>query len=279
MMKPSQAGVQGASFQVKDSSVAGVSNSSETRFLDLETLTYSQMIACGRVIREFSQGATSSEAVAGRIVQYFYDRFRIPGSGERACALVRCFQTYPYEGLQGYRKQTAERLLDGHTPQLGMRCLALLASRGVEPAWDSVGTSEGHAAIPLPSVEVIRQTPMIARLLLQMGVPMTHIVPRAPDAQEFRFDEMSGNFDVFHVERARGSNYIPAQNTFVKPYGVRSVVGMGGLLPGGEIFILILFSRVRISREVAGIFRTLALNVKLALLPFDGEETFEEQLS
>jgi hypothetical protein len=234
------------------------------------------MITCGRVVREFSEGSGSSESAAARIVQYFYDTFRFPNSEEPACALVRCFQTYPYEKLRGYRRESAEQLLGGHAPQTGMRCLTLLATRGMEPAWNSVASSVGHAAIPLPSVGVIRQIPMIARLLMQMGIPLTHVLPRAPDAEEFRFDEMSGNFDVFHVERARGSNYIPAQDSFVKPYGVRSVVGMGGLLPDGEIFVLILFSRVRISREVAGIFRTLALNVKLALLPFGGDETFEE---
>ncbi len=51
-------------------------------------------------------------------------------------------------------------------------------------------------------------------------------------------------------------------------FGVRSVLGFGGMLPLGDIFCVILFSKVAIPRETAELFRTLALNVKLAALPF-----------
>jgi hypothetical protein len=49
---------------------------------------------------------------------------------------------------------------------------------------------------------------------------------------------------------------------------------MGGLLPSGEFFAVILFSRVVISPEVASLFRTLALSVKLAFLPYAPDEVF-----
>jgi PAS domain S-box-containing protein len=39
-------------------------------------------------------------------------------------------------------------------------------------------------------------------------------------------------------------------------------------LPGGELFTIIMFSRVTIPRETADMFRTIALGVKLALIPF-----------
>jgi two-component system NtrC family sensor kinase len=71
-----------------------------------------------------------------------------------------------------------------------------------------------------------------------------------------------------------GSEYVPAQESFVVPYKVRSVLGMGGLLPSGEFFVTIMFSKVRIARETAAMFRTLALSMKLALLPFSGGRVF-----
>ena len=45
------------------------------------------------------------------------------------------------------------------------------------------------------------------------------------------------------MPEAAGSPYIPAQEDFVQPVGIRSVLGFGGMLPGGDIFVVILFSR------------------------------------
>jgi hypothetical protein len=52
---------------------------------------------------------------------------------------------------------------------------------------------------------------------------------------------------------------------------VKSVLGFGGLLPNGELFAAVLFCRVPVPRNVADLFRTLALNLKLSLLPFVGK--------
>jgi len=79
---------------------------------------------------------------------------------------------------------------------------------------------------------------------------------------------------VFHVPVARGSAYIPAQEEFVIPCGVSSVLGFGGLLPSGNLFATIMFSKVPISEEVALLFRPLTLSAKIALLPHDGATVF-----
>ncbi|MFM8550852.1 MAG: ATP-binding protein, partial [Nitrospiraceae bacterium] len=73
---------------------------------------------------------------------------------------------------------------------------------------------------------------------------------------------------------AVGSPYLPGQGQIVVPYGVCSVLGFGGLLPTGSLFTVILFSKVPIPRETAELFKTLALSVKIALLPFDGTADF-----
>jgi hypothetical protein len=80
--------------------------------------------------------------------------------------------------------------------------------------------------------------------------------------------------NVFHVPEAVGSPYIPAQESFVIPCGVKSVQGFGGLLPSGNLFAIIMFSKVEISSSTAEKFKTLASNVKSALLPFDGKAVF-----
>jgi hypothetical protein len=87
-------------------------------------------------------------------------------------------------------------------------------------------------------------------------------------------DATEHTFNVFHVPNAVGSPYIPAQKEFVIPYGVQSVLGFGGLLAPGELFATILFSRTPIPRDVADLFKSLALNVKVAMLPFAGARVF-----
>ena len=77
------------------------------------------------------------------------------------------------------------------------------------------------------------------------------------------------NYLVYFTCRKQqlGSEHIPNQQTFVEQYGIRSVVGMGGLLPSGEFFAVILFSRVVISPEVAALFRTLGVECEAGFSP------------
>jgi hypothetical protein len=112
-----------------------------------------------------------------------------------------------------------------------------------------------------------------ARLELRGGVRLQQLGVEV----EVLLDPSSGllvesgpsSFNVFYVPEASQSPYIPDQEDFVKPAGIRSVLGFGGMLPRGDIFAVILFSKVPIPRETAELFRTLALNVKMAALPFD----------
>ena len=152
-----------------------------------------------------------------------------------------------------------------------MKCLTLLASCGVERAWNSRHRSAGHKALPLPSAESVARSPMIAQLIRQLGVEVQFLL--APDSR-LMVEMEQHSFNVFYVPDAEGSPFIPAQEEFVVPYRVRSVLGFGGVLPSGDLYAMILFSRTRVSREVAELFRTLSLNVKVALLPFVDRQVF-----
>jgi len=239
----------------------------------IEALTQETMVECGRALEALGKAGKSRQGVAQGIVDYFYEHFRSPESEEPSCVLVRCFQTSSYASLPLDYRDAADRLLDFTPIDRRMRCLALLATRGDRTVWNDVATSIAHQAIPLPSVEVVRRAPMIARLLEQLGVPIERLVALKPDAG-FVMEESDESFNVFHVPQALASPFIPAQESFVEPFGVQSVVGMGGVLADGEFFAVILFTRVAVTREVAELFRTLALSVKAALLPFDSNRVF-----
>jgi len=82
------------------------------------------------------------------------------------------------------------------------------------------------------------------------------------------------SYNVFHVAEAEGSPYVPAQADFVVPFRVRSVVGFGGMLPSGDLFAVIAFVRVPMARETGDLFKTLALGIKVAVLPFSNGPVF-----
>lgn len=80
-------------------------------------------------------------------------------------------------------------------------------------------------------------------------------------------------FSAFLIENAAGSPYVPAQAEFVVPYHIRSAAGFGGLV-AGELFAVILFSKVAISRRTADLLAPLALSVKAAVLPLVRQPIF-----
>jgi two-component system NtrC family sensor kinase len=244
---------------------------SAERSVGLEQFTASDAEACGRVLRSLGEAGTSRQGVAERIVGYFYDNFVSAETGERSCVLVRCFQTSSYASLPLDYQDAADRLLASMKTSRRIRCLALLATRGDKTTWNDVATSTAHQAIPLPSVEVVRRAPMIARLLEAFNVPLDQVVAPAGD---LILPGERQSFDVFHVPDAVDSPFIPAQEGFVRAFGVKSVLGMGGVMADGELFAVILFTRVAISREVAEHFRTLAADVKEALSPFAANKVF-----
>jgi serine phosphatase RsbU (regulator of sigma subunit) len=121
------------------------------------------------------------------------------------------------------------------------------------------------------SPEAIENAPMVAALSRELGVGVDALVHGAAEADTLRAD-----FDVFHVEKAAGSPHVPGQR-FVREHGVQSVLGFGGLLPSGHVFVVVLFSRVRVPPETARLFRTIALSVKLGLLPHVTRPLFDDQ--
>lgn len=232
---------------------------------DMTNFTIREMSECGKAMRTIGAGASSMEEVAGRIVRRLYESLS-DGKGGRASVLVRLYKTHPYGKLDGDLQGFAREMLGGDPPSPDMKCLVLLATAGAEPAWNSRKSSRGHRAIPLPSEEAVSQAPMVLNLITQLGLSVNMVIRPEP---ALLLDMEQRTYNVFHVPEALGSPFIPAQQQFVVPYGVRSVLGFGGLLPSGEMFAVIMFFKVPVSAESANLFKALSLNVKMAVLPFD----------
>ena len=237
---------------------------------ELTSFSLGDMTRCGVELRQQGTAASSMEEVADRVVRLLHGKLQ-SSTGERACALVRTFVTLPYSELQPEQQAFARTVHPEIERSPEVKCLTLLATAGDEPQWNSRRDSAGHQALPLPSEESIARSPMISQLIRQLNINVGELL--RPNAGVM-LDESQHTFNVFHVPNAVDSPIIPAQSEFVKPFGIRSVLGFGGLLLPGELFATILFARTPISRDVAERFKTLALNVKVALLPFTGDRVF-----
>jgi hypothetical protein len=200
---------------------------------------------------------------AGGIVRYLHDHL-VDDAKTPVCPLVRLYKTHRFADLPFELRRFARR---GDPPGLTAetRCLTMVATAGDEPSWNDRRQSQGHQAIPLVSEAVVERSPMIVSLILQLGLDVGSVVrPEEQDPLALHHRD----YDVFFVPDALGSEMVPAQDGFVVPYSIRSVVGCGGVLPTGDLFALIVFTRLLLRAETAELFRTLALSVKATIVPF-----------
>jgi hypothetical protein len=237
----------------------------------LTHFTMGDMTKCGMELRKSGMSSNSMEEAAGKIVHFIYNSFIDPETGKKSMALVRLFKTHNYMDLDQDLQASSNSILSFDEIPANMKCLTLLATVGDEPEWNSRDSSEGHKAIPLPSVELVRKFPMVSNLVKQFGLELNSVLNPDPSCLQ---DLEETTYNVFLVSQANGSAYIPAQDDFVIPYGIKSVLGCGGILPTGNLFAVIMFSKQTVSREVADLFKPLTLSIKMSLLKHDMGKVF-----
>lgn len=242
---------------------------------DISKFSMTDMIKCGSTIRRLGGDASSMERVADEIVRFLHENLVVGPQRANACVLARLFKTHDYAQLPANLQRFADGIYAPETSAPNYKCMTLLGTSGENPEWNDRRNSKGHQAIPLPSRQVIVSFPMISNLISQMGLDIRFVIRPDPTL----INDMSlERYNVFCVPEAEGSAYIPRQDEFVKPYGVKSVFGFGGVLASGNVFVVILFTKTRIDKSLADMFNTLALNVKMALLPFE-DKVFDDVAS
>ena len=239
---------------------------------NLAEFSLHDMTVCSSTLRTLSEGATDMEDAAHRLVKYLYDSMIDGDTGKPACALVRLFTTRVYRDLSAAHQACVQNVLGVGRATPDMKCLTLFATAGERPEWNHTDLSQRYKAIPLVSNEFVAQFPMFSQLFIQLGINVDATLRSKP---KLLIDEDEHTFNVFYVPDAVGNPFVPIQHEFVIPYGVRSVLGFGGLLPSGNLFVVILFTKVFLFRSTADLFKPLALSAKLALLPFDDPPTVQ----
>lgn len=230
--------------------------------LCLSSFSLNDMLQMSASLRKLGADATSLAAVAQRTVRHLYDTLR-DKDGQPACLLVRGFKLHPYGALP----HELSALAQTQSPEpltAELKCLVLLATAGPLPQWCDPRQSSGHRAIPLLGPPMVQKAPMISRLIQQLGLDLAAAL--APSA-DLIMEMAQTTYNVFYVPEALGSPYIPAQESFVRRYGVRSVLGFGGVLPDGNLFAYIMFCRVFLDRDIAEMWKTIATSIKIAMIP------------
>ena len=240
-------------------------------FYDLAHCSLQDMTGCSASLRALGDGAQSMVAVAEQATRLLYHSLR-DAQEHRACALVRFFKTHPYGALPPELQAVAQSVFAGEPTSPDVKCMTLMASAGERPEWNATEQSRHHRVIPLVADSFSVRFPMFSQLFRELGVLLPLKSSSTSDAVIGRTGQHD---DVFYISDALGSSLVPDQQDFVIPYGIRSVLVFGGVLPSGDAFVMVLFSKVRIQGHTADLFKPLTLSLKLALLPFDGDAVFD----
>ncbi|MEZ4638058.1 MAG: hypothetical protein R2856_24370 [Caldilineaceae bacterium] len=198
---------------------------------DLTHFTLKDVTTCGAALRQMAAGSASMEETANRIVDYLYQNFD-DEHGQQAAALVRFFITRPYAELAPDLQAHVDGFLGRAPEDPALKCQTMLASIGDNPAWHSRHRSRYYKVHPL-SAEIVDVNPMFGQVAQLFGIVLEQTVDRDP---ELLIDLEHQTYNILHVADAVDNPYVPTQDDFVKPYGIKSVLGFYGLLPSGNLF-------------------------------------------
>jgi hypothetical protein len=214
---------------------------------------------CARALEGLGRKSNSTEELAVDAVNRIYNF--LCEEDDSACALIRFFRTMAYSELTPHLQETARGILK-RVPEGRTNCLTLLASRGSEPAWNDRFQSKHHQVIPLLSAQMVESAPMVAQLISRLGIDVSMMVDPYPT---HFLNPKEKNYNVLYVPEALGNSAIVAQDSFVVPKKIQSVIGFGGLLPTGDMFAVVAFMRIFLKEETAQRFQILASSLETAI--------------
>jgi hypothetical protein len=239
---------------------------------DLSQFELSEMARVSAQLRQIGRSARSFEHACQLVSEFFWREFVVQDDGQPTFALARCYKTHAFGEMPSALAQFALGVFPDRTLTPSTQCLTLLGTFGDREEWRARHTSSGHQAIPLIDERTVDSLPMVSRMVRALGIDSNNIVKPDP---ALLLEKHREGFNVFHIENAVDSPHIPAQD-FVRASRIRSVIGFGFLTPPASVFVMILFSRQSISHETAQLFKTLALSLKLALLPLLTRNVFDD---
>jgi hypothetical protein len=239
---------------------------------DLRRLGLTDTLRCGAELRDRGTTARSIEEGAQSMTQLLYQELVDGRTGDRACALVRCYKTHRYEDLPADLKALARKAFGRKAVPANIRCLTLVGTAGDRPEWNDRRQSVAHQVIPLHSIEAIEKSPMVAQMIRSFGIELSDVIATG----EQRLTPAEGkSAGIFHVAQGTGSPYL--DQGFVAAERIESVLAFGGPVRSGDLMAMLLFSRTAISEDTAARFRTMALDIRAGLFAAGDLPTFRQE--
>jgi hypothetical protein len=223
--------------------------------IELNTITADLLEEHGRnLLNAHRNRHPTFEAAAQALVQEWRSTF-VTAVQQPAFALVRIYRLTSYSEL-------APELVPLVDPTRE-RWMALMGTVGQEAAWNDRHQSAGHKFLNLGADE----SPMVSAAAYQLGLDFG--VERPGGTIDLPVPEASLMTRYFHIREALGSPYIPAQEPFVKPYGIQSVFGLGSGFVSGSAYVLLAFAQEAITALQASHLAQLSPFISTVLAHYD----------
>lgn len=202
-----------------------------------------------RIFNERRDTVESFEDRAQFITEQIYENFR-QKDDTSLFALVRLFR------LSTFSELPPESKLKDDSDYW----FTLAGTMGDEPAWCSRLQSKTRQAV-IPSNSPMFQA-VLKELHLELGVT---------EASEMQTG--SGMLSqYFYIQDAAQSNIITDQEQFVQPYGIRTVIGFGGVFLSGAVYLMMLFAKDTIARADTEKLLSISPFVATSLASPDGKQ-------
>jgi diguanylate cyclase (GGDEF)-like protein len=226
--------------------------------INFNQLSIDKIFMLSKHIKEKCKNLSSFEEVAQELVRVLYSSFVAEG-GRSPFVLARFFKSCSYgelpDDIRNYihNKESKGNLISDN------KYLTLLGSFGELDNWKNRNLSENYKAFPIHDEHMLDKFPMLSAVFDQIGLNLSLL--RQTD-KSILIKDYHRQYGVFCVENTEGSNLIPKQAEFVRPYSVKSVFGFGGIYSTSNVYAVLVFSRERISREDAQLFLSLNPAIK-----------------
>ena len=240
---------------------------------DLTQFSLRDMSEFGLTLRQISKDADNIEDVSNRIIQYLDQNLIDQKTGKKSCALVHFFTTHAYGELPKNSQKSVNGYFESEQPDPQLKCLTLLASTGQYPDWNSGESYQKNLVIPLGNEHEISGIDLMSKLIQSWGIDQNIFFNNILESQ--RNLEKVG-LTLLNFDQALTHSKFLSENLGLIVSNVQSILGVWGQLPSGHLFIVLMFLKVRVPKKTLDLIRPMALNIKTAILPFDGDSVFSK---
>lgn len=217
------------------------------------------LVAFSDDLRTIGAGAADMAEVAGRVTEYLYEGL-VSDDGEPECLTVALYKTHRFGSLPPELQRLAHEVDAGADDATA--CLTRLAVAGFEQE-----EPEPASFVRPLTAAAFDEAPVLVEVLVSLGLEVESALD---PTKALQLQLHHRDLNVFLVPELLGSSWFAEEEAQaqIAALGIRSLLGVGGALPSGDLFLLFLFSFVPIDDRDADMVRSLASAVKASLIPF-----------